>query len=473
MSKYVVERADCGGFTVRSKSGRRFVLVTMSDNALSFDVWSRTANPGHGWGQNPRPNPAKYGHLQREDAYIGFPEYQMLLGGVARGLLTDWEPHTDNDAWNIRAWAERQTKWSVGKRVTREWQRMKQECCPPDVLAVQNNCFSALFKVPHMAKTEELYAGNPWFLKDLGKYRAAAVALENVRYFIRERTGDPLGFHDTPYEVVVAALEEDWMGLFSPDGRTYRALNSTLMNLPGGVPASLLRRLSSTRLVKPYHERAPLVFLLGWLETRVGENHEMWHMVQHATPREVKACVDAMTFYTIDGGELSWRRAYDITRTASYMADYPGDGEGTLLSFARAAVAWHEEIYAGVVFDSPAPIDMEAKTVPPDRMPEHACIEFLDTVGRVHEESDMMHHCVRGYADAAVKGETFLFHIERGEHKATLELGGDYRVRQVKGPCNSWNGACAWASRFFEKHYEEERQALPQRALPDYGWDEF
>jgi len=53
-----------------------------------------------------------------------------------------------------------------------------------------------------------------------------------------------------------------------------------------------------------------------------------------------------------------------------------------------------------------------------------------------------MGHCVAGYAPRAVSGHCYLFHVECGDHRATVEIDAGGRVRQAYGPRNRVNDAC-------------------------------
>ncbi len=53
-----------------------------------------------------------------------------------------------------------------------------------------------------------------------------------------------------------------------------------------------------------------------------------------------------------------------------------------------------------------------------------------------------MHHCIGTRARAAAMGDAFLFHVELGAERASVEVDTAGQVVEVSGPCNTRNAAC-------------------------------
>ena len=77
-----------------------------------------------------------------------------------------------------------------------------------------------------------------------------------------------------------------------------------------------------------------------------------------------------------------------------------------------------------------------------------------------------MDNCIASYAQSAVAGECFLFHVRhRGEH-ASVEVDPRGNVRQAEGPSNSSNHAAAWgAERLHEWGRSLARASEPLRRM--------
>jgi hypothetical protein len=58
-------------------------------------------------------------------------------------------------------------------------------------------------------------------------------------------------------------------------------------------------------------------------------------------------------------------------------------------------------------------------------------VRFLDSVAAIADEGAAMGHCAASYAESAVRGECYLFHVEHDGELATAEVAPDGRVVQV------------------------------------------
>jgi hypothetical protein len=125
-------------------------------------------------------------------------------------------------------------------------------------------------------------------------------------------------------QVTLDRLAADWRGVFSPDGRPYRTLNKTLMNLPGGIPAALLGCLCDVRLERPVTDRVELLALLGCYAHAVRHEpaRQHWRLFLHVRRPDFITAMRMVSGATHT--PLSPRRSTDIRMAAGFLADFPG-----------------------------------------------------------------------------------------------------------------------------------------------------
>lgn len=172
-------------------------------------------------------------------------------------------------------------------------------------------------------------------------------------------------------------------------------------------------------------------------------------------------------------GKVDFRKNMIYQNIVIFVSDYvrhqEGEHKGSLTGLMRKSIQWHREHrYAQLksVFGDdketakPPLFLMEATVSKKD-------IVFLDTVAAVRQEGVLMGHCVASYADRAVQGYCYLFHIEHCGEMATVEIAPIYyamnkaqlpklTLRQSHGPHNKPNKASKWAERFFARVLAKE-----------------
>lgn len=301
---------------------------------------------------------------------------------------------------------------------------------------------------PLLACAEALYA-DPWIVRDVLRYHAAAVALAFVETALR-----PPGLVWDPTtaagEAALVDAMRDWRGLFSPTGRPYRSLDRTLMRLAPDVPPDLLCRLRRIQLPRPLLDRRELtaVLVAHGVYARperagVAESHR--RVVLGASGAEVAAAV-ARIGQALER-RLAPERADAMREALSLLADYPHPYHGRLAGLVERALRWHR-VAPDVRAEVSALGGMAMPTRrPPVPLPEDPRIMFLATVGDVVEEGARMRHCVGAYARRAVTGGCYLFHVEYGGAEATIEVASTGEVVQACGPGNRHNAATGWGKR--------------------------
>lgn len=369
-----------------------------------------------------------------------------------------------------RAGVAKLPQWVVGGHVL-ELRERGLARVNPTAEAVIRRVLSVARRAPRLAGVPALY-GETYVVRDVLRYRTAAIALAFLESdllgpWLLARGGAPDG-RPGPRDadaVAIAALRE-WRSLFAPDGRTYRSLDRTLMNLPAGVPARLVCALNRIRLERPLTGSASATALLLLLsDRRRGEDGDA--PARHATvflrasEADVAAACAVLGRYTQQ--RLDARRTRDLRTLVSFVLDYPVRYHGDLPGLVRRAIRWHERrdrrarpaAGAASLFTVPGgstrPAALDPASVgtmrPPIALPAHREITFLSTVAAIEQEGQHMEHCIADYVRDAVRGECYLFHVSYAGSEASVEVSPSGHVRQSSGPRNVANAASRWGAR--------------------------
>jgi hypothetical protein len=410
---------------------------------------------------------------------FGFFNFGKLLEFVARGLMRDWQPQ---DGWyGARAWAHQQTARSIARRLRELWLRLVARA-DPVVVAVQKAIFAATFSDAALAAEPALYQDR-FLIQDILHYPAAAIAVRNAWTLTRElpltrlyhspaarelrALARGLGLHlhigaapEEPNVPTQIARLRDWKALFSNTGATYRSLNRTLMNLPGRVPHRLACNLRRVHVERPLTCRLELLAVVLYAGIRADRNEKAEqadhsHLLMHARAEQLREAMRRIGEHQAQ--LLDPRRTGDVRQAIGFLADYPLPHAGNVVGLAERAIRWHrdqqqEQIaalrqhYGGGTPTMPPPIPLP-ETSPGRRANGKVEVRFLDTVGAICAEAELMQHCVASYLDLAVQGNCYLFHVHYRGEDATVEVGCEGKVRQSQGPRNQRNRASVWGRR--------------------------
>lgn len=401
---------------------------------------------------------------------FGLFDYFRLAETVCYGLNAGWMGPEDKECYppeGLQRWVRKRTAQAINTRLHSYYQqtieRLKKS--HPQVVDVQRKVFAATFGTPWMLFDPELYK-RPYLVSDLTHYRAAAVALANAPSMTPFR----------PYRQDVHETLEDldtgrWRGLFSPDRKSYRALNRTLDALPGGVPHGLLTNLSRMRLKEPIHSRSSLAVAMLY-QSVAGAGPEAPQSAFMADPDRIKRAVSIVAAHTHQ--PLSFRKTADLRDVVRFLIDYPGAQEhrGNIVGLAEKSVRWHREEAQNAARQQAQRLGVKRKAKhPPVELPDDDGLEFLADVERICLEGQVMGNCVGSYAALAVEGGAYLFHVERrGEH-ATAQVDPRGSLVQASGPSNRPNGASKWAAtalRRWGRSFEQLRHTAEGLEKLDY-----
>jgi hypothetical protein len=247
----------------------------------------------------------------------------------------------------------------------------------------------------------------------------------------------------------------DWKSLFSPTGHSYRSLNRTLMNLPGGLPHRQACNLRHIQLERPVDSRLELlcvVLYAGIRAERDGPASEVDHgrLFQHARAEQIKEAMRRLALHLRQ--PLAPRKSADVRQLVQFLADYPETHAGNIVGLAQRAIRWHRAQQCEQTASlRRSYADQTAVTAPPIGLPATPGVSFLASVAAICTEAERMQHCVASYIESAVRGNCYLFHVHRNGEEATVEVGCEGRVRQSQGPRNQRNSATAWGKRVLSR----------------------
>ena len=147
-----------------------------------------------------------------------------------------------------------------------------------------------------------------------------------------------------------------------------------------------------------------------------------------------------------------------------FLSDYPDNHGGNIVGLARKSIRWHDHERGRLIVEALSTMGPERRAfLPPIALPAHPHIRFLATVKDICEEGTAMEHCIATYADKAIQGECFLFHVEHMGTSASVEVSWRGKVLQSCGPRNQENVATQWGRRVLGRWGKDLRQSSQQR----------
>jgi hypothetical protein len=388
---------------------------------------------------------------------FGLFQYYSLVRQITTFFIDDWinSGKTDNSTW-IRRWLYINTAKSINKRVHVQWERMLT-LADPTALRVQRAIFAASLSCAPLAIEDELYT-DPWFIEDIVNYRAAAISTVFLTRLIHYHTDKRVfqidnginaadcmhPFNDIgtpPYDNGLEYLHH-WQGLYSYNGRAYRSLNRTLMNLPGGIPMHLLWRLGFIELPRPITNRLELSLVLVYLRYEI--RNPNWQLILYAQADQIKVALDHLSAHCRKN--LSHRRWEDIQFLAMYLHDFPNNHVGNIVGLTQQSIDWHRNIEVIHVQNEIDGLGNTDAALPPIPLPSTAGITFLTNVEAINAEGKHMRNCIASFARSAVKGDCYLFHIDKDGEEACAQVNSYGQLIQVYGPHNIRNNASRWGA---------------------------
>jgi hypothetical protein len=399
------------------------------------------------------------------EATVGFFEYWKLIDVIASFLIRDWKPRSQRKPWlGLQRWLRRQVARGLSHTVRTHWRRLL-ESAPPQVVAVQRAIHATTLATAPLTLNEEFYR-HKYLVRDILQYRAARIAVAHAGLLFRlvllrqleqlvelHRLLQACGGLEPPPVIaeqpsveitpdVALELLHDWRGLFAPDGLSYRSLDRTLMQLPGGLPSELVCNLCRVRLPRPILSRAELALVLTCADY---PNSANGRVLLYATAGEIVRSLSLLAEYLCV--PLSVRSTQSIDRLVETVAAFPEHHRGRLPRLTEKAIRWQRLHVPELVGFQRTSLGPDAPTaLPPVALPAQPEIRFLRTAREVFDVGIQMQHCIAGYALRAIQGRCFLFQIDYEGGSASVEVDPSGRVIQAKGPRNRANRASLWGA---------------------------
>lgn len=254
-------------------------------------------------------------------------------------------------------------------------------------------------------------------------------------------------------------VNHTWVDCLSKEGR-YRNLNITVSNLKVPPPVAGMRMLMHEHaspfpipLTTQHDIRTFSAYKLFVSNDGNGgidlENSFLNNIFLYSSKDDVME--------VIKGGLPNRLRTNQYIEKMRYIRDAAHAipiGRRNIKTLHRYAEEYHRDLIRRpnmARYASGRELDQKLDTKKPElALPEDANIKFLSTVGDVYEEGEKMGHCVASYANAAVQGNCYLFHIDFNGEMATAEVSKDGYISQIRGPRNQENKACEYGKKILE-----------------------
>ncbi len=422
------------------------------------------------------------GSFEQHKYNYQFYAYKSILGHISDTFYWTWQtPQQDKKMpRGMGKWVRQNIRDHVNMFLHKHWLDMVANA-DPAITAVQRRVFAAVGGnrgyTSDFLRLDAFYE-NTYLVQDIMRYKAAVAAMENYPTFATIADGPhEVGYwRNYRYLSVAEYLAEclpNWMDLFSDTGKAYTSLTRTLMNLPNGVPLSKLRYLPKIHLEAPIYSRLQMLAALQVGEMTTASDDVRAHRlstVLRSSDDQIRRAVRRVWRYLHMADDFRKpRNIYDAVR---FIFDAPDEylGEGTLVGLADKSLDYHRNGLAAQNNEVIVRLGKDTPTAkPPVALPKPENISLLSTVAQVVQEGELMGHCVAGYAESAVMGQCYLFHIDYQGDLATAEVRNDGTIAQVRGPQNCNNKATEYGKRalrpFSEairKHCWENRTVRPQ-----------
>jgi hypothetical protein len=347
------------------------------------------------------------------------------------------------------------TKKCLAKNLRDEWLNHINNL-NPKVVELHRKCFSVSCGRGDWNRIKTILENNNGYaIEDMLKYKAARIA------FL--------------YDSDIESRDYDWSLSFAYNNeRKYRSLSRTLMNLPNGIRPSDLTDLRYIMLPEPAVSKLKLTAYLCTVSSMLfnypfsdrDQERIDWllNIIKKSTDNDIKNALKFMWHYFPSEKTGDFRRNQIINNTLKMIFDYMGArGNWDILGLAKRSEQYHHDVemmervqeeerrirYAEQEAEYAERMKklMESKTALPEiPLPENENIKFLESYNAVVEEGKTMKHCIAQYAEQAVRGNSYLFHVDYKGEMASVEVKPNGFVAQSYGPKDSENEASKYGA---------------------------
>lgn len=379
--------------------------------------------------------------------------FRKLEDVVVSEIYFDWKSPKNPNGYvhkNVKKWAKNETGKSLNGRIHAEWLRCLS-LLDDQTKEVHKKLFSLSCGGGYWGRLKDvLKKKDAYVLEDLKNHRAIRIALLYG------------GWEGT----------ENWISVFSQNG-SYRSLNKTLFNLPCNVPNYELPVLRNTKMNQAITTRLKLMFYLEilskndpiWFPDDTQKREKMLKILERSSEEDCKKAVAFMWNYFPSPQSNDFRSTKDIKRVMNLIVDRaPSNDKISLMSWTKESELYHHDLeLQRRVQQQEAEeraqrhkveserIKKSLTAVPPIPLPENPNIKLLDTYQSVVEEGNTMGHCIASYAETAVRGGCYLFHVDHNGEPASVEVSPEGYVRQSYGKRDVINEASEYAKKELAK----------------------
>ena len=213
-----------------------------------------------------------------------------------------------------------------------------------------------------------------------------------------------------------------------------------IQNLPPPADISFARELLQTLMATPYA-----------LETIRHNPKPQWHFLQIAAKRAFvfRSPVGRSLFIKGQGMDIDTLRRV-VLDCEQLLEDTAALGEELDIKDCESIVnscktmgqlnALHKKWSLRLRDDVLKIVKKEGNYLPPPPMPGNEVIEPITTLYDLHMEGRAMHHCVGAYKERIRAGKSYIYkvlHPKRATLEVRLSERHEWKIEQLKGPCNS------------------------------------
>jgi len=387
---------------------------------------------------------------------IPFYAFGELLDSCVHYMYKDWapKPPKGKEDWvhpAVSNWAKKKTASALNHRVHDIWKNLLQQVSP-EILELHKKLYAVAGGVGNWENVKRAFdKGDEYLLEDMVNYRAARIAI--------------LGCNERIME------EKNWMRAFSYSDKISTSLKKTLMQLPYGIAYFDAIYLNQIELPEPVTTRLKLLAYSTLARMYIGtederqRRDEFKHVLLKSTEKDIRNAVRFMWEHFPNEKTGDFRRLRQIKSTLDMIFDYRGEiGDWDILGLAKRSEEYHHNVelqervqaeerekrrhsgdkeYAKLISSNTA--------LPPIPLPENPSVKFLDTYQSVVNEGKIMEHCIAQYAERAVYGHSYLFHVDYEGEMASVEVNPVGYVLQSYGKRDCSNKASEYGRKELNK----------------------
>lgn len=334
----------------------------------------------------------------------------------------------------LTQWITTKIKMGLNGPIYKEVLNLHQYLNPTfvQILKKFQSNFGPMKPLPSILYNPNIYK-DAYFIGDLLKYNSIYHALHEAYWC------------DLDNCVKFATFGRNWRLGFTRTQQVCKALNKTLDHFPRGIPNRYAAALANIKLQEPIYDKVKLIAVTGmstW-DTRHKD------CIIRSTSEEIRR---AFRLYQKQlkrhGRKVRLNKSVDISEFIQYCRDFEGEHNGNIVGLYHKSLEWHGR----QVYNRLQRADAKTKTATPKvALPPVDNVKFLSTVGEVIAEGNRMGHCIASYANYAVQGTCYLFHVEYKGHSASTMVSPTGEVVQSYGPKNSKNLASEYGKRVLGK----------------------